>query len=359
MIHVARARRLARDVQPAIVRIQWRRRGSPADVVTRHAVVIDPEGWLLMAGPRPSPDGTLAAVFEDGRAMRAEVWASDPLSCLSVLRVPVTRLPPLSLREPASTPPASLPPPGETAHEDREDRGGKDEIREHPMAELPVRLPPGFPFLMVTAVDPGRPVPVVARGIIRANHRRRDIDDPILGRRLEVTCLDEAALGVLSTDLGAPWVDRDGRIVGLLVGADLNTPQPAGSDILIRPEVTGAYAVPAEVIRIVWPLLKVRREVPRAALGVYVRHLSDATRTHICPECGGYEVIDLAPGGPADRSQILVGDVICTVDGRPMAPAADLSDVLLSHRPGDRVRIGVVRQGKPLEIPVVVGRPPQ
>ncbi len=97
-ISVAQALELANDSRPAIVRVQWRRSKAPRDVTERHAVIVDPRGWLLMAGPRPSPDGTLAARFEDGRAMRAEVWASDPLTCLTLLRVPATRLPPLSFR---------------------------------------------------------------------------------------------------------------------------------------------------------------------------------------------------------------------------------------------------------------------
>ena len=332
-IHIARARLLARDVRPAIVRVQWRPRTGGGAVIERQAVVIDPEGWLLMAGPGPSPAGTLAATFEDGRAMGAEVWASDARTALTLLRVPVTQLPPLSLHGGADAPGGAQPLAG---------------------ASAPPRLAPGFPFLMVTSEG------AFARGNVRASHRQRSYEDPLLGGRTVVSCLDEAALTVLATDLGAPWLDEEGRIVGLLVGADVGVPTTesvdAEGDVQMRPEVTAAYAVPVEVIRIVWPLLKTHREVPRGVLGVRVNVLSEATRQHLCPGCTGYEVTDLAPGGPAQHAGVELQDVIRRIDERVLAPDADLSDVLLPHRPGERIRIGVLRRGEEVDLEVVLGR---
>lgn len=330
-IHAARARRLARDVRPAIVRVQWRPRSGGGAVIERHAVVVDPEGWLLMAGPGPSPTGTLAATFEDGRAMGAEVWATDARTSLTLLRVPVSQLPPLSLREPDESPP-------------------EDEAE---ATQTPPRLAPGFPFLMVTAGG------AFARGNVRGHHRQRSYRDPLLGQRTVVSCLDEAALTVVATDLGAPWIDEEGRIVGLLVGADVGVPMSEPEDegdVHMRPEVTAAYAVPCDVIRIVWPLLKAHREVPRGVLGVRVNALSEATRKHLCPGCTGYEVTDLAPDGPAQHAGVELLDVIRSIGDRTLAPDADLSDVLLPHRPGDRIRLGVLRRGELVELDVVLGR---
>jgi S1-C subfamily serine protease len=215
----------------------------------------------------------------------------------------------------------------------------------------PSRLPPDFPFLLVTADG------AFARGNLRGSHRPWINDEPRLGRRVVVRCLDEAVLSVVATDLGAPWVDADGRITGLLVGADVGTPRAdPGDEVRMRPEVTAAYAVPADVIRVVWPLLKVHRTVPRGVLGVRVKSLSEAARQHLCPGCGGFEVLDLAPGGAAQRGGVEIRDVIRSVGGRKMAPEADLGDVLLPHRPGTRLRIGLLRKGEPVEVEVVLGR---
>ena len=51
-----------------------------------------------------------------------------------------------------------------------------------------------------------------------------------------------------------------------------------------------------------------------------------------------------------------IGDIIRAVEGRRMAPAADLSDVLLPHRPGERIQVEVLRRGEPLNLEVVLGR---
>lgn len=323
-ISVPQALELANDSRPAIVRVQWRRSKAPRDAIERHAVVVDPNGWLLMAGPRPSPDGTLAARLENGRSMRAEVWASDPLTCLTVLRVPATRLPPLAFHQARREPTATL---------------------------LPPRPAAGLPFVMVTAEGD------VAMGQLRGSHRMRIIEDPVRGRTVEVTCLDKAAVSVLAPDLGAPWLDAQGRIVGLLVGADVGPPIEGASGRL-RPVVTAAYAVPSEVIRVVWPLLKAQRQVARVALGARVKHLSPATRHHVCPDCEGFEVLAIQPGGSAERARLLPHDIIRTVNGTRIAPRADLWDVLLPHRPGDQVRLGLLRRGEPLDVDVVLGRAP-
>ena len=334
-----------------MVRIQWRPRGQGRDTVERHAVVVDPDGFLLLAGPGPSPAGTLAATLEDGRSMPAEVWARDPETCLTMLRVPVPSLPALEIRG------ASRPPPDAAAGAPSDPPPGQAPPAPAASApSLPERLPPGFPFVMVTAEG------AIARGALRASHRHRLVDDPVRAGSVDVTCLDEAALHVVPTDLGAPWLDAEGRLVGLLVGAEIRPPAPPGTtddELRIRPEVVAAFAVPADVLRVVVPLLKGRREVPRAALGVFVRRLSDAVCQHVCPEGGGgFLVVDLDPDGPAARAEILPRDLLVRVDGRPLARDADLADVLLPHRPGDRIRVGLLRRGEPRDADVLLGRAP-
>jgi S1-C subfamily serine protease len=314
---------VARRARPAIVRVEWRS-GVNGSVVERQAIVVDPDGWLLLAGPRPGPGGTLAVLLDEGRrAMRAEVWASDAATCLSLLRVQTDDLPSLQLRT--------------TDHEAGE------------VTRLPERLPPGFRFVMVTAEG------AVAEGTLRANHRTRKVQEPGRGE-VKVDCLDEAALATVSEDMGAPWLDAKGHVVGLLVGAETAVPPDPtdGSGLHFRPRVVAAHAVPAAVAAIVWPLLRDERRVPRAALGALTSLASDALTQQVCRGCGGHVVKDLAPGGPAAQAGLNRLDLIRTVDGHPLSPRASLSDVLLPYRPGDTVRLGILRSGKPLELPVVL-----
>ncbi len=197
----------------------------------------------------------------------------------------------------------------------------------------------------------------VALGTMRSSHRRRVVEDPVRGRTVEVTCLDRAAVSVLAPDLGAPWLDAEGRILGLLVGADVGPPIEGASGRL-RPVVTAAYAVPSQVIQVVWPLLHRQRQVPRVALGARVKPISPATRHHVCPDCEGYEILAVQPASSAERAHLLPQDIIRTVNGARLAPRADLWDVLLPYRPGERVQLGLLRRGEEIDVDVILGRAP-
>lgn len=56
-------------------------------------------------------------------------------------------------------------------------------------------------------------------------------------------------------------------------------------------------------------------------------------------------VQDVAPGAPAD-GQLRAGDVLRTVDGRPLRDAADLQAAVAGREVGDVVRLGLERDGR-------------
>jgi S1-C subfamily serine protease len=320
--------RLAERVRAGIVRVEWRSTRGDGLVVRRLAVVVAADGWLLLAGPRPSPAGTLAVLVEEGRrAAAAEVWASDARTCLTLLHVPLDDLTPLPLG-----------------------RGAPDGAG--PAWDALAPVPPDTRVMLVTAEG------AVSRGAVRGASRVRRIAHEEGGAAGDVTCLLESGLAAVPTDLGAPWVDERGRVLGLLVGADVTTPPgPDGSDAgpYLRPEVTSAYAVPGAVAAVVWPLLKLHRRVPRAALGALTRPAGPALRQQVCPDCGGHVVEALQPGGPADQGELHLHDVIHALDGVHLAPGIDLADALLPFRPGTRLRLGVLRAGREIERTVVLG----
>jgi S1-C subfamily serine protease len=175
---------------------------------------------------------------------------------------------------------------------------------------------------------------------------------------VDIEGLDEAALSVVSTDLGAPWVDADGQVVGLLLGADVEVPdasRPPEEGFHVRPQVVAAYALPSEVLAILWPLLRDRQAVPRAAIGIRTRPLDEALSQHVCRDCSGWVVTEIATGSPAERAGLRVMDIVRGVDGLPLAPGAMLAEALLPLRPGDTVQLEVLREGRAVPVRVVLG----
>src|SRR4051812_7557794 len=67
----------------------------------------------------------------------------------------------------------------------------------------------------------------------------------------------------------------------------------------------------------------------------------------------GLTVSDLDPELPAFKA-LYWGDVISTVDGRPIASGKDLTSAIAKHRVGDDVTLGIVRDGKPKTVRVPV-----
>lgn len=324
-VETARAALVAfvQRVRPGIVPVQVR---TPDGVLSRRqAIVVDASGWLVMAGPVPSARDSLVAVLGRDAAAPLIPVASDAETALTLLQM---------LAPPATLHVLTLP---EVA----------------PRKPLPAPPLPGAPVLMVTADA------AVARGALRATERRRRVPDATHGVLQIVTGLFEASLATVSPDLGSPWFDEQGRLMGLLVGGlvdEAGAEAPQGPDgITLRPEPVAAHAVSAAVVALVWPLLRTERVVRRARLGVRTDVPSEAMLAQLCPSCGGYAVTAVEPGGPGAQAGIEVHDLIAAVEGVPLRRQVTFQDALLPFRPLDQVTLTVVRRGSRVDLRVVLG----
>lgn len=81
----------------------------------------------------------------------------------------------------------------------------------------------------------------------------------------------------------------------------------------------------------------------------------------------GVLILDVPAGTPAaaagirgtsrdDRGRLVLGDIITSLDGKEVRTQRDLFEALDERRPGDKVRVGVTRDGqKGLEVEVTLG----
>lgn len=145
---------------------------------------------------------------------------------------------------------------------------------------------------------------------------------------------------------GGALVDAAGRVIGI--------PTLAASD----PELGGSapgigFAIPSSTVReIATQLVQNGRVVNshRAYLGVRIGDTVD--------ESGVY-VGEVGSGGPADKAGIKVGDVITAVAGKPTPTSVDLSAVLAQLKPGQTVKVALMRQdGSKATVGVTLGEYP-
>jgi predicted metalloprotease with PDZ domain len=72
------------------------------------------------------------------------------------------------------------------------------------------------------------------------------------------------------------------------------------------------------------------------------------------PEAGkeGVSVIGVSPGGPAAEAGVQAGDVIVKMDGKPVEQGRDLTTRMREVEPGQKVTLGIQRDGKERNIVV-------
>ncbi|MGB7295432.1 MAG: PDZ domain-containing protein [Candidatus Aminicenantales bacterium] len=93
----------------------------------------------------------------------------------------------------------------------------------------------------------------------------------------------------------------------------------------------------------------------RKYIGVYLQSLTrDLLDYFGVKEESGLLVNRLTKDGPADKAGLKVGDVIVRVDGRTVETTGGLSELLQGKKKGDKVKIEIVRDKKPMSLEVTV-----
>jgi Zn-dependent M28 family amino/carboxypeptidase len=70
----------------------------------------------------------------------------------------------------------------------------------------------------------------------------------------------------------------------------------------------------------------------------------------------GVKFADVTGGSPAAKAGLKGGDVMVEFDGKPIGNLYDFTYALRGKKPGDEVKVKIVRDGKPLEVNVTLGK---
>jgi S1-C subfamily serine protease len=174
----------------------------------------------------------------------------------------------------------------------------------------------------------------------------------LTGRRIDDVIQTDAAINPGTS--GGPLRDSAGRLIG--VNTQIASPSGASAGV--------GFAVPVDTVSRVVPQLVSHGRVVRPQLGISAGNERALRRAGI----EGVLVMSVAEGSPADRAglrgtyrapdgTLVLGDIVQAVDGRPVASLDDLHAALERHRPGDVVKVRVLRDGRPLEVEVKLAPP--
>jgi serine protease Do len=148
---------------------------------------------------------------------------------------------------------------------------------------------------------------------------------------------------------GGPLFNLAGEVIGI------------NSQIYSR---TGGYmglsfAIPIDVaVKVKDDLLKYGK-VQRGRIGVTIQQVNkDLAGTFGLDRARGALIAGVEKGGPADAGGLKIGDVILSVDGKPVEQSIDLPRLIGEGRPGSQISVEVWRDGKSHAVSVRLGDTP-
>lgn len=148
---------------------------------------------------------------------------------------------------------------------------------------------------------------------------------------------------------GGPTFDIYGRVIG--VNSAIYS--PTGGSVGI------GFAIPASVAKPITDRLMRGETIERGYLGVQIGPID---REWVGPlglqSREGAYVVSVTPGGPAERGGLQQGDVVLTLNGQKVTDSNDLTRRVGQARPGDNLRLEVVRDGRRQTINVRSGTRP-
>ena len=197
----------------------------------------------------------------------------------------------------------------------------------------------------------------VTTGIVSAKQRRIEAPN---GFEIDNVIQTDAAINPGNS--GGPLLDAQGRVIG--INSQIATGGSQGS-------VGIGFAVPVNTAKTVIRGLKEDGQIDRAYLGITSAQITaEAAKRLKLPNADGALVQEVVPGGPADRAGVRGadnpignqiapgGDFIVELDGRKITSPNDVAAAIADNRPGDRVSVKYLRDGKPRAAEITLGKRP-
>jgi putative serine protease PepD len=146
---------------------------------------------------------------------------------------------------------------------------------------------------------------------------------------------------------------NSGGALILLSGSVLGIPTFSARDPQLGGPAQGiGFAIPSNTVVHISRQLIATGKVTRS--GRATLDIKGETHVNSSDKPDGVTVVTPTAGGAAARAGVRAGDVIVGIGGQPTANVAALENVLVGYRPGERVKLEVLRNGNPRQLTVTV-----
>ncbi|MDB6047049.1 MAG: Trypsin-like serine protease [Gammaproteobacteria bacterium] len=175
--------------------------------------------------------------------------------------------------------------------------------------------------------------------------------------------------GIIS-GLSRSGINPDGYEDFIQTDASINPGNSGGALVNLRGELIGintailsrsggnigiGFAIPVNMAHSVMDQLIKYGSVKRGQLGVSMYTVTpDIAHSLGLANALGALVSQVVDGSPAEKAGIHTGDVITSVNGQPVKSNSELRNSIGLMRVGDKVEIGLLRDGKPLKVTAII-----
>jgi len=266
-------------------------------------VILSAEGYILTNNHVIADASEIAVALNDGRTIPAKLFGADPESDLAVLKIDLKNLPVITL-------------------------GRSDNLE---VGDVVLAI--GNPFGVGQTVTSG-----IVSGLGRNG----------LGiNTFENFIQTDAAINPGNS--GGALINANGELIGI------NTAifsQSGGSHGI-------GFAIPVNLAKDVLTQLIEHGHVIRGWLGIKIQDITPKlAKAFELDSTDGVVISNIVVNGPADKAKLDRGDIITHVNGKKVRDFRETLDQISMHKPGEKIKLTVIRDGTKTEKIANVGERP-
>lgn len=267
-------------------------------------VIVSPEGYIVTNNHVIDGANDIVVTLSDKREFKARLIGTDPKTDVAVLKIDASNLPSIVIGD-----------------------SNKVQVGDYALAI-------GDPFGVGTTVTMGI---VSAKG--RTHLGIEDYEDFI-----------QTDAPINPGNSGGALVNDRGELIGMNT-AIISHGSEGNQGI--------GFAVPVNLVHNVMDQLLKNGKVTRAYIGIVPQDMTPAmARAFGDKDLSGALVGDVSPNSPAAKAGLQKGDIITSMNGKPVSDSNDLRMTVSMMAPGTRVDLKVTRDGAIRDIPVTLEEMP-
>jgi serine protease Do len=284
---------------------RFQQQQQPLEHGVGSGIIISPDGYIVTNNHVVDGAVNVKVTLNDRRVLDAKVVGVDKLTDLAVIKIDGHDLPCLQWGD------SSTLKPGQTV------------------------LAFGSPFGMAFQ-------DTVTRGIVSAVNRQNPFSDD--ARKPGGFIQTDAAINPGNS--GGALVNAHGELVGINTFIISDSGSFAGA----------GFAIPSQIAKATAEELIAHGKVEHGYLGISIENVTPANAQFFnLKEATGALVSQVTPDSPAAKAGLKSGDVIDQLDGHKVMDSSSLQIAVSQHKPGQKVELGVIRNGQPIMVSATVG----